>query len=237
MSCTFMGLLYVQIMYMENMIKMRNEQFSEVVKRSLYGVSNTLEQDETKRYLEEDLDRLSNFYTDFSSNRSKSFEYSLKSPDGSSDYKIKGTLNAINQEGGDNIKDLSDSYSNMQRVLKGQYLYQQGILNEVILNMLAQSSNRPIEERADSAVVRKYLGVELENNGLDLPFDFALVNRNGTVVYQSADFNPERNGNVYSQVVFPNDPVNKMNYLKVTFPTKSDYIFSSIKFMIPSFVF
>ena len=237
MSCTFMGLLYVQIMYMENMIKMRNEQFSEVVKRSLYGVSNTLEQDETKRYLEEDLDRLSNFYTDFSSNRSKSFEYSLKSPDGSSDYKIKGTLNAINREGGDNIKDLSDSYSNMQRVLKGQYLYQQGILNEVILNMLAQSSNRPIEERADSAVVRKYLGVELENNGLDLPFDFALVNRNGTVVYQSADFNPERNGNVYSQVVFPNDPVNKMNYLKVTFPTKSDYIFSSIKFMIPSFVF
>ena len=89
MACTFLGLLYVQIMYMENMIKMRNEQFSEVVKRSLYGVSNTLEQDETKRYLEEDLDRLSNFYTDFSSGRSKSFEYSLKSPDGTSDYRIK----------------------------------------------------------------------------------------------------------------------------------------------------
>ena len=237
MACTFVGLLYVQIMYMENMIKMRNEQFSEVVKRSLYGVSNTLEQDETKHYLEEDLDRLSNFYTDFSNGQSKRFEYSLKSPDGSQDYRIKGTLNAINQEGGDNIKDLSDSYSNMQRVLKGQYLYQQGILNEVILNMLAQSSNRPIEERADSSVVRKYLGVELESNGLDLPFDFALVNRNGAVVYKSANYRPEEYGNVYSQAIFPNDPVGKMNYLKVTFPTKNDYIFSSIKFMIPSFAF
>ena len=237
MACTFMGLLYVQIMYMENMIKMRNEQFSEVVKRSLYGVSNTLEQDETKHYLEEDLDRLSNFYTDFSNGQSKKFEYSLKSSDGSQNYRIKGTLNAINQEGGDNIKDLSDSYSNMQRVLKGQYLYQQGILNEVILNMLAQSSNRPIEERADSSVVRKYLAVELESNGLDLPFDFALVNRNGAIVYKSANYKPEEFGNVYSQVVFPNDPVNKMNYLKVTFPTKNDYIFSSIKFMIPSFAF
>ncbi len=236
MACTFLGLLYVQIMYMENMIKMRNEQFSEVVKRSLYGVSNTLEQDETKRYLEEDLDRLADFYTDFSNGQLKKFEYSFKSSDGSSGYRIKGTLNAINQEGGD-IKDLDDSYSNMQRVLKGQYLYQQGVLNEVILNMLAQSSNRPIEERADSAVVRKYLGVELENNGLDLPFDFALVNRNGVAVYQSANYNPAKNGNVYSQVVFPNDPINKMNYLKVTFPTKNDYIFSSIKFMIPSFVF
>lgn len=48
MAFTFIGSLYVQIMYMENMVKMRNEQFSEVVMRSLYGVSATLEQDETK---------------------------------------------------------------------------------------------------------------------------------------------------------------------------------------------
>ncbi|MBP3429432.1 MAG: hypothetical protein J6K60_01710, partial [Barnesiella sp.] len=34
MALTFIGLLYVQIMYMENMIKMRNEQFTEAVKRS-----------------------------------------------------------------------------------------------------------------------------------------------------------------------------------------------------------
>ncbi len=237
MACTFMGLLYVQIMYMENMIRMRNEQFSEVVKRSLYGVSNALEQDETKRYLEEDINRVSNFYTDFTNSSTKSFEYSLKSPDGTSNYRIKGTLNAINTEPGDNVKGLSDSYSNMQKILKGQYLYQQGVLNEVILNILAQASNRPIEERADSAVVRKYLQVELESNGLDLPFEYALVTRNGTVIYESANFDADEREDTYSQVVFPNDPVNKMNYLKVMFPTKSDYIFSSIKFMVPSFAF
>ena len=33
MACAFLGLIYVQIMYMENMVKMRNEQFSEMVKR------------------------------------------------------------------------------------------------------------------------------------------------------------------------------------------------------------
>ena len=54
MALNFLGLLYVQIMYMENMIKMRNEQFSEMVKRSLYGVSTILEQDETKHFLEQD---------------------------------------------------------------------------------------------------------------------------------------------------------------------------------------
>ena len=54
MALTFIGLLYLQISYMENMVKMRNEQFSEAVKRSLYGVSSSIEQDETKRYLAED---------------------------------------------------------------------------------------------------------------------------------------------------------------------------------------
>ena len=33
MACAFLGLIYVQMRYMENMVKMRNEQFSEMVKR------------------------------------------------------------------------------------------------------------------------------------------------------------------------------------------------------------
>ena len=53
MALTFIGLLYVQIMYMENMIKMRNEQFTDAVKRSLSAVSTSLELDETQRYLVE----------------------------------------------------------------------------------------------------------------------------------------------------------------------------------------
>ncbi len=45
MAITFAGLLVVQIMYMENMIKMRDDQFVESVKRSLYAVTQMLEQD------------------------------------------------------------------------------------------------------------------------------------------------------------------------------------------------
>ena len=37
------------------MVKMRNEQFDESVKRSLYQVSKNLEYDETLRYLEKDV--------------------------------------------------------------------------------------------------------------------------------------------------------------------------------------
>ena len=56
MALTFTSLLFMQITYIENMVRMRNEQFSEAVKRSLYAVSSQLEQDETKRYLAEDIE-------------------------------------------------------------------------------------------------------------------------------------------------------------------------------------
>ena len=239
MAFSFIGFLYVQIMYMENIVKMRNEQFSEIVKRSLYGVSTSLEQDETKHFLEEDFNEADNGFYNHSSSGKNEFEYSITSPDGTSDYKIQGNWETIKVEPKNetNLEDINDRYKSMQETLKGQYLYQKGLLNEVILNILSKSSNRPISERADSAVVNEYLKDELSNNGLNLDFEFAVVDRSGNDIYKTSGFYTDETTAVYSQVLFPNDPVNKMTYLKVFFPKKSDYIFSSIRFMIPSFAF
>ena len=49
MAVTFAGLLYLQISYMGNIVKMREDQFSEIVKRCLWGVSRSLEKEETKK--------------------------------------------------------------------------------------------------------------------------------------------------------------------------------------------
>lgn len=48
MALTFVGLLYMQFVYMEEMVKMREQHFSEGVKRSLYSLSTALEKNETK---------------------------------------------------------------------------------------------------------------------------------------------------------------------------------------------
>ena len=55
MALTFAGLLYMQFMYMEQMIDMRAQHFREGAKRSLYSLTTALEQNETKKYLEEDM--------------------------------------------------------------------------------------------------------------------------------------------------------------------------------------
>ena len=229
MALTVIGLLYVQIMYMNNMKKMRDDQFAEGVKRSLYAVSTRLEQDETKHFLEEDLATMeTQFYPRTNADGSVGINYNFTTPEGINyDLTLKGNI------------DQRNTTPSMREIMRGKYLYQKGLLDEVIFNIITRSSNRPISERADSAEVRSYLRSELDNNGLTLPFEFAVVNRVGGIVYRSPNYHPTPSdeNSMFIQTLFPNDPKNKMYYLKVYFPTKSDYIFGSIRFMIPSFIF
>ena len=237
MALTFMGLLYVQIMYMRNMVRMRNDQFAEGVKRSLYSVTTRLEQDETKHFLDEDMANIeTSFLPRYNADGTAvmgTYTSTFKTPEG-----LTGGITLERQLDNDK-NNPKRGYQTNQEILRGLYLYQKGLLNEVILNIISRSSDRPISERADSAKVAGYMTSEFNNNGLDLPFEFAVVNRVGAVVYKTRDFNTAsaEPGSMFVQTLFPNDPTNKMNYIKVYFPTKSDYIFSSVRFMIPSFFF
>ncbi len=244
MAITFAGLLVVQIMYMENMIKMRDDQFVESVKRSLYAVTQMLEQDETKHFLEEDVANIEASsiyaqYADGSAPHLGGLKLSFTTSSGvEADLTIKADADKIVKMQS-SPSTVLEHYKSMQEVLKGQYLYQKGLIDEVILNIISQSSSRPIEERADTTVIRKYLLSELENNGLDLPFEFAVVNRNGYILYRTSGYSAQEEGenNMFVQTLFPNDATPKKNYLKVYFPSKKNYIMSSIRLMIPSFAF
>ena len=55
MGFSFLALLFLQISYLEEMVKMKKEQFDESVSRSLYQVSHNMEVNETQRYLEKDV--------------------------------------------------------------------------------------------------------------------------------------------------------------------------------------
>ena len=66
MAIALLGLLAMQIVYMEKMISMRNSQFSEIVMRSLYSVSTMLEQNETKFFLDKDLAEAEQMYSGIS---------------------------------------------------------------------------------------------------------------------------------------------------------------------------
>lgn len=242
MSVTFIALLYFQIMYLENMVKMREEQFTEGVMRSLSATAEFLERQETMHFLEQDVNIIeSSLYDPYVPEQSsddglgygnnagnvKETSYSVSASGGKSS-------NGINLNFPSATQDIGSRYSSMQEVIRTQYLYQKGLLNEVILSILRDSGTRPIFERADSVTIRNCLTTELANNGVTVPFVFAVTNPRNEMVYATEGYQSGAKG-AYSIPLFSHTD---SNYdLNVEFPSKNNYIFKSVRFIIPSLAF
>jgi len=249
MVLTFVTLLGLQIDYINVMVKMRNEQFNEAVTRSLYQVSKTLENEETRRYLEEDVvetaelvhkynfEKLSEKYLDL---QKSSYPFYKQN------QKIQLITDSLNKNivtpkvyisSGHGVNNLLRTSREFQDVLKGRYLYEKSLLDEVILNILYQSGTRPLSERLDAKGLNDLLKSELQNNGLNLFFEYEIVDKDKRIIYQSSEDEFGMEDDVYTQILFPNDTPLMLNLLKVHFPTKQSYIYNSVRFLIPSFIF
>lgn len=223
MAITFGTLLYFQIMYLENMVKMREEQFSEGVMRSLYATSEFMDRQETLHFLQEDANVIeSSFYEDLNNTGSTDSQMTKE-------QSAPPSLTFPSATG-----SVSSHYGTMQEVIRSQYLYQKGLLAEVILNILRDSGSRPVMQRADSTVLRNCLSTELANNGVNLPFAFSVNTAGGREIYATSDYDPKVD-DIYSIPLFGNTDVSYR--LSVEFPNKHNYIFSSVRFIIPSLAF
>ena len=256
MAFAFAGLLYLLVNYVSIILKTRSEQFNETVKRSLRQVSKNLELDETRKYLEEDIKRdeaNSNFMYQNAPNaqslgqvmNSESYQLQIKDSNGAvQQIELKSfhshqvqPLSALSSRQA-TANSIVNTSRDLQKTLKRRYQYQGGLIEEVIYNILYTANLKPIEERVDFKKLNNYLKSELINNGLNLPFVFSVINKDGNPVYVSGEL-PKQPlaSDVITQVLFPNDPPSKLNYLRVYFPTKGDYISSSVTFIVPSVIF
>ena len=242
MGASFLILLFLQISYIEEMAKMRNEQFDESVKRALMSVSKDVESEEMERWLREDLSSAEkNGWTD-SQNRQSSQSY-ITAPDGS---KIElRPFTGVQQDFPSGVvisrnhgaRTIPQTTRTMADMLKNRYLYQKGLMEEVVWEMIYYASDRPLYERVNYVNLDQYLKSGLADNGINLTYHFKLVDADGREIYRCSDYSDEGSKNTYSQPLFINDPPARMSSLQVHFPGKSDYIFDSVSFMIPSIIF
>jgi signal transduction histidine kinase len=191
----------------------------------MYGVSGILERQETLYFLERDIIELNGVIYD---------PLYPTTPDmdneGEDNSEIDPIMNYYTP-----TQNIKSRYQQMQDALRNQYRYQRGLLNDVILTIMQESGNRPVMERADSTIIRRSLHQELLNRGLHIPFAFAITTENGKTVYTTSDYDESMSTGVHSITLFPNSDVKYI--LKVQFPTESKYIFTSVRFIIPTLAF
>ena len=254
MGLSFLGLLYLQLSYIEDMARMKKEQFDESVNRSLYQASRNLEMNETRRYLEKDIndterrafkqDSIMTAEGKLNGTVQHSHQYSVTANDGTTyaSFQVKtlsikpsSTPKAMLLRSDKN--SINEASKSLQEIVRNRYVYQRALLDEVIYNILYTASDRSLKERINFKLLDLDLRAELLNNGISIPYHFVVETSDGREVYRCPDFTDEGKEYSYTQVLFRNDPSNKMGVVKIHFPDINSYVFSSVKFMIPSVVF
>ena len=254
MGFSFLALLYLQLSYIEEMAKMKKEQFDESVNRSLYQASRNLEVNETLRYLEKDVyeterrafrqDSVS-FHGDLNNGTVQhSHQYAVAGKDGTiySSFQLKTITTKpstipkamILRSDKNSINEASKS---LQEIVRNRYVYQKALLDEVVYNILYTASDKPLRERINFKLLDQDIRAELLNNGINIPYHFTVSTADGREVYRCPDYTEDGLPYTYSQVLFRNDPSSKMGVVRIHFPDINGYIFSSVRFMIPSVVF
>ena len=245
MVFAFIGLLYLQANYIHVILSTQKDQFNESVKRSLYQVSHDLEIEATTKFLNDQYFAFGKKYLrkgTISSNTRIIQGQQRLSVSGSERLSAKIDINI--REDVESSINVSPSFGKggitstslaIQEALQNKYFYHQNLLDEVIRSAI-KGSEKPLEERIDFRNIDSYIKTELANNNLILPYIFAILDHEKRIIYQSPDFNQELK-NMYTQILFPQDPPNKLYTLLVAFPTQKTYLLNSIRFIVPSVVF
>ena len=252
MGLSFILLLFLQLTYIRALANMKQEQFDESVNRALYQASRNLELNETLRYLEKDVretERKENHQGNGSAGAQKdaadsSSRRTANSFRGSNylTFRMKMKMdNPVNMPKAMiliNDKNSNNAASrSLQEIVKNRYVYQKALVDEVVMNMLYSASDKPLKERVNFKILDQDIKAELINNGVNIHYHFTVTTQDGREVYRCPDYSDEGSEFTYTQVLFRNDPSSKMGVVKVHFPDINSYIFSSIKFMIPSVFF
>ena len=205
MGLSFLSLLYLQISYIEEMVRMRNEQFDESVKRALMAASKDVESAEVARWLREDISEAEKKAWEQAQGTNgngmvQTHRFMMTSPDGTirSSVELKTFSNQPSElpramisrkHGAKTIPQTSRSLADM---IKNRYLYQRALVDDVVFNMLYHASDKPIEERVNFKNLDQYIKSGLIDNGIgDFDYHFKVIDRDGREVYRCSDYSDE----------------------------------------------
>ena len=238
MVFSFVGLIIIQARYVKVNAEMIENQFDESVKRSLLSTVMLVAENEALEYLAQTLDyqkdismlpglaqmdsdkhnRMDTFYAD-------------------SDKMIKPKVRLSTRHGQATIEETSKY---LQDKFRHEFSRSKTILDQAVFRWLRESSKKDISERVDFVGLNNIIETYLNSNGVDLPFYYSIIDRRGREIFRcNKDFHtdkPETSSSIYKQKFFPLEENPNEVFLQVTFPTKKNFIISSMSLLLPTIV-
>ena len=234
MAFSFAGLLLLQVRYVNQSASIFSARFDDNVKRSLFQVIKTIDEMEVRDYLEtfingksDDAQRAKELLNSDESLFKHSYTVDqLTMPDESVQIKSLGGKNT-------SISKASESQNQQYRE---RFLRSKALFDEVTARLMNDASSKPIEKRVDFVLLDELLSKEFYNNGVELPFHYVVTDKSGKIIFSCHDDKMVVTKDFYRQQFFPNENSDKVYFLNVFFPTRSEYIVHSLKLLLPSII-
>lgn len=215
-------LLILQSGHIYEVYSMRKKMFDDNVTRCLVSAAHQMEIDEASRYIQGSM---------VSENNKVGFAdtSSLSSPDSNSKY-VQDHHYFTRRSNKDDMPDL-------QKILNQRKQSATELVDEVISELLYDTSDLPLEDRIDFSRLDQILNSELTSVGIKETYHYQVLNGNGQLIYQCPDYTPEGNEHLYSTDLFKNSPVSQMGKLVVNFPEMSKVCTRILLYFLPTILF
>ncbi len=258
MGAVMIGLIMVQAYWINNALFIKEQQFNQLVSRSMNDISREIERQEAAFRLMDEFNpffwpgRILDKNFDFRINGSANHQIDTKNKKINSDKELQlfkesdnetytvhflnDTLiviyhDSISQPDTFHISQLTGLDQELIdfNALKKYFNSRRGFFDNIISKMM--SPYLPVEKRIDTTILKSLLDREFTHREINLDFEYSIVNENNEVVIYSKGYNPDKDSEIFSARLFPEDIFSLPNYLLVYFPGQKSYVWRSLGFM------
>jgi two-component system phosphate regulon sensor histidine kinase PhoR len=251
-SLAVLGLIAVQGFWLVNAYRLKEQQFGQLVNTSIAKVSDLVQEHETiasimqevgdphpdsgriKRNLTFGNDTIRRNEGQIKKSKNKKNPWKFV-PD--ENFNTQVTIASSNSVISDSAGIQQESHSeyfrqdvflNPPKQLPDELSDRRKIVERVLQKMCTPA--RKLNERVSSAGFKSLIENVLGNNGIDLPFEYAVLDEKRDIVLKSGMFNEKTKARLFGGRLEPN--LNgKPNYIAMYFPGEKNYLINSLGYM------
>lgn len=211
MSGALIGLIIVQFKWIQNAIQIERNKFDSLVEKSLSEIVDKVAEHETVLNIQRETTSFSekngnyrvsdNFDHSFNDSVSQSFirpQLFIISSD-SSFYRLKNENEMIDTANEKKIISKEEFRANLLNKITNKTIFVENIVNKLTRKEIK------LDERIDQQTLEVIIKKVLNNNNIDLVYEYAVIKENNSSYFKSADFNLSAQPKTYQKLLFSDD--------------------------------
>ncbi len=247
LSLTLLGLIFIQIRWIQSAVELKDRQFQQLVNSTLTDVSRQLDQYYTRKrmndIIEEKLSEESDFgwlvdpdiknpFIHWDSGVDSSIPFGTEEEGEMAEIVGDSVIVITHQDGKvlDTIDITGYQDEESRKKLATSLKEQQVMVATIMKKMLLE--NVSFDERIGQAQLEKVLARYLIDRGINLDYEYTVIRDGRKEIYSSKNFEKETDCYYFRTLLLSDEIVNEETYLYLYFPGQKELVRNSLGFLV-----